>query len=105
MNPLKDWREKRGKSLRELSELSGVNPATISKIENGHVFAQGRTLRKLADALDAPIEDFASLRDIEVTERAKKAGRASADQRKAQRDQAEQEEIEDINNIPESRAA
>ena len=98
-NPVRKWRDKRGKSLRELAQLANVNQATISKIENGHVLAQYRTLRKLADALDAPIEEFESLVDTGNPERGRKGGLASGRGRK------DLEDTEQKDDIPESRAA
>lgn len=41
-------------SLRDLSDRSGLDYSMISKLENGRRGAQGRTVRKLAEALDVP---------------------------------------------------
>lgn len=48
---LRELRERRALSLRELSELSGVNYNAIWRIEVGRTGAQPRTVRKLAAAL------------------------------------------------------
>ncbi len=48
---LRELRERRVLSLRDLSELSGVNYNAILRIEVGRTGAQPRTIRKLADAL------------------------------------------------------
>ena len=48
---LRDLRERRALSLRELSELSGVNYNAIWRIEVGRTGAQPRTVRRLAEAL------------------------------------------------------
>ena len=48
---LRELREQQALSLRELSELSGVNYNAIWRIEVGRTGAQPRTVRKLATAL------------------------------------------------------
>jgi transcriptional regulator with XRE-family HTH domain len=48
---LRDLREWRALSLRELSDLSGVNYNAIWRIEVGRTGAQPRTVRRLAEAL------------------------------------------------------
>ena len=48
---VRELRERQALSLRELSELSGVNYNAIWRIEVGRTGAQPRTVRKLAAAL------------------------------------------------------
>jgi transcriptional regulator with XRE-family HTH domain len=48
---LRNLRERRALSLRELSDLSGVNYNAIWRIEVGRTGAQPRTVRRLAEAL------------------------------------------------------
>ena len=48
---LRELRERRALSLRELSELSGVNYNAIWRIEVGRTGSQPRTVRRLATAL------------------------------------------------------
>ena len=48
---LRELREERAYSLRELAELSGVNYRTIHRLERGDTGAQPRTIRRLAEAL------------------------------------------------------
>lgn len=48
---LRNIRERQALSLRELSELSGVNYNAIWRIEVGRTGAQPRTVRRLAKAL------------------------------------------------------
>ena len=55
---LKKWRERRGLSQRELEEKSGVGHDRISLLETGKSGAQGRTVRKLANALGVETEDL-----------------------------------------------
>ena len=50
---LRRLRQHQGLSIRELSQKSGISPGAIWKIEAGQrKWAQGRTLRKLAAALE-----------------------------------------------------
>ncbi len=56
---LRELRERRVLSLRDLSELSGVNYNAILRIEVGRTGAQPRTIRKLADALGVRPEELA----------------------------------------------
>ncbi len=48
---LKEWREKRGVSLRKLGELSGVHYISIVKIEAGRLDPRLSTLLKLCRVL------------------------------------------------------
>lgn len=48
---LKEWREKRGLSVRKLGELSGVHYVTIVRMEAGKLDPQLSTLLKLCRAL------------------------------------------------------
>lgn len=48
---LRQLREERALSLRELGERSGVAFDTINKLENARREAQPRTIRRLAEAL------------------------------------------------------
>ena len=54
---LRAWRERRGYSLRELGERSGVSYVTIAKIEAGTMSPTVMTLDKLAAALDVRVRD------------------------------------------------
>jgi transcriptional regulator with XRE-family HTH domain len=55
---LKYWREQRGYSLRELADKSKVPYSAISLLENLKREPQGRTVRKLAAALDVEVVDL-----------------------------------------------
>ena len=48
---LRQLRESKALSLRELQELSGVHRNVIYRLENGVSGAQGKTIRKLTEAL------------------------------------------------------
>ena len=48
---LKEWREKRGLSLRKLGELSEVHYVSLIKLEGGRLDPQLSTLLKLCRAL------------------------------------------------------
>ena len=58
MERLRDIREQAGYSQQELTDKSGVSQHTISEIELGRRKPQGRTLRKLAQALDVSVADL-----------------------------------------------
>ena len=49
---LREWREYRQLTQRELADRSGVHHITISRLENGVSRANPSTVRKLAAALD-----------------------------------------------------
>ena len=51
MERLRELRQEKVLSLRELEEKSGVSYNTIWRIEAGRQGAQPRTIRKLAEAL------------------------------------------------------
>ena len=51
---LRDIRIKRGLSLRQLGELSGVNYAHVHRLETGQAKPTDETLEKLAKSLEAP---------------------------------------------------
>lgn len=55
---LKVLREERGLSLREVARLSGVSPATLSHIENGHSSPTLDTLRKILEVLGSSFGEF-----------------------------------------------
>ncbi len=48
---LRTLRKERALSQRDLANVSGVGPVTISELERGVREAQPRTIRKLAEAL------------------------------------------------------
>lgn len=54
---LRRERERHGWTLRDLQQESGVDASRISKIENGQG-AQGRTVRKLAEALGVSTKEL-----------------------------------------------
>jgi transcriptional regulator with XRE-family HTH domain len=51
MTRLREWREKRGLSLRKLGELSGVHYVSLAKLEAGALDPQLSTLLKICKAL------------------------------------------------------
>jgi len=55
---LKQWRDRRGLSLRQLGERSGVSYVTISRIETGTFHPKVTTLEKLARALGINVRDL-----------------------------------------------
>ena len=57
---LKELRQARGYSVRELAELAKVDHVTVVRVENSHTEPQPRTLRKLAEVLSVDITFFYS---------------------------------------------
>lgn len=55
---LKDMRETRNLTAKDLAEEAGVSAAMISRIESGQVSPSISTLHSLSDALDVPIVSF-----------------------------------------------
>ena len=66
-NRLKEFRMKALLNQKELSERSGVNPWTISKIEHGQRLPGVEVAYKLARALGVSIEDIFFSGDIGQT--------------------------------------
>lgn len=63
---IKEIRERKGISAYKLSQLSGVNQATISYLESGkRQNANSETVNKLANALNVEINDLYHLDDNE----------------------------------------
>lgn len=54
---LKERRRRRRLSLRDLADQTGVSFNTLSRVERGHV-PDLRTLRRIADWLEVPVEMF-----------------------------------------------
>ena len=62
---LRRLRYAQGLTVRELSALSGVTAATISRLEKRHHrYAHATTLRKLAGALGVPTATLVDLRRL-----------------------------------------
>lgn len=55
---LREWREHRGMTQKQLSEFSGIPQATISQAETGKRGPHPGTVRKLAEALGVTMEDM-----------------------------------------------
>lgn len=55
---LKEWRERRGLSMRALAARAGVSYPTVARIEGGHMSPTVSLLEKLAGALEIPVRDF-----------------------------------------------
>lgn len=55
---LRQWRERRGWSLRQLGERSGVSYVNISNIESGKLDPRLSTLERLARALKISVRDL-----------------------------------------------
>jgi len=55
---LREWRERRGYSIRELAERAGVAFGTVHRIETGAMSPTVAMLAKLAGALGIDVRDF-----------------------------------------------
>ena len=62
-NALRVWRQYRQLSIGQLAELSGVNKATISQLENDKAYGRPATWRALADALGVTVDDILPVSD------------------------------------------
>ena len=58
-------RETRGLSLDNLANLTGIDKAALSRIENGTRIPKYDTFLRIVDALDAPLADFMPSRFFE----------------------------------------
>lgn len=57
-NALRVWRQHRRLSIGQLTDLSGVNRATISQLENDKAYGRPATWRALANALGVIVDDI-----------------------------------------------
>ena len=55
---LREWREARALSIRELAQRAGVAHVTVIRIEKGRVSPTVEMLGKLAKALNINVRDF-----------------------------------------------
>jgi DNA-binding XRE family transcriptional regulator len=56
---LLDCRKEKNITQKQLSELTGINQADISKLENGNANPSIRTLKRIANAMDMKLKlDF-----------------------------------------------
>ncbi len=55
---LKEWREKRGFSVRRLGERSGVHYVTMVRMESGKLDPQLSTVLKLCEALGVTLNQL-----------------------------------------------
>lgn len=59
MHPVREYRQRRSFSIRELAQLADLDPSAIVRIEQGERRTQHpRTLRKLAKALECEPQDL-----------------------------------------------
>ncbi len=68
---LKEWRVRRGLSVRKLGELSGVHYVSIVKMEGGRLDPQLSTVLKLCDALHISLNQL-----VWVAKQPQKGGRS-----------------------------
>ncbi len=53
-------RDTRALTQQELADAVGIAPQQLSRIENGHMRPRPQTIRRLAEALDVPVEQITS---------------------------------------------
>ena len=66
---LREWRNKRGYSVRELADRADVHYVTVVNIENGHVSPTVNLLAKLAKALGISVRDLFPVEQKRVRKR------------------------------------
>lgn len=76
---IRELREGRGYSLRELAELSGLSINAISRIERGENSPTVASLHQLANALAVPIADFFTVAASQVSVYVKRDRRPATD--------------------------
>ena len=64
-NALRVWRKYRQLSISRVSEISGINKATISLLENDKAYGRPATWRALADALRVTVDDILPITDAQ----------------------------------------
>ncbi len=68
---LKEWREKRGFSLRQLAARSGIHHMSLFRLESGRLDPQLSTLLKLCDALGITLNQL-----VGVASRPRRGGKS-----------------------------
>jgi DNA-binding XRE family transcriptional regulator len=58
IHPLRAWREHRGLTQDALAAVAGVSAPYLSQIEGGKRVGAVRTLRRIAAALDVPLDEL-----------------------------------------------
>lgn len=58
MDKLKQLRKRRALTLQELGDAAGVSYNSVWRLEHGKHGARPSTLRKLAEALNVPVEEL-----------------------------------------------
>ena len=58
MHPVRAWRESRGLTQEALAEQAGVSAPYVSQIESGKRIGAVRTLRRIAAALELPLDEL-----------------------------------------------
>jgi transcriptional regulator with XRE-family HTH domain len=63
MRKLKRLRLMRAMSQQELADAAGIGRNTVNRLEQGRTGVQGRTLRRLAQALDVDVSELVQIED------------------------------------------
>jgi DNA-binding XRE family transcriptional regulator len=59
-NPIRVWRKKRGMTQRALAQAARITPGYLAEIETGKKPGSAQALRRVAAALDLPMESVLS---------------------------------------------
>ena len=68
MTPLRAWRLAHGLSLQEVSDLCGISPSMLSRVERGQTQLSPLTKVKVARRLGARIRDLFQIEEISEDE-------------------------------------
>ena len=57
-NKIKEYREKNNMTQKEIAEILGVEPGTISKYESGMIEPNIESLKRLADTFNITVDEL-----------------------------------------------
>lgn len=98
---LREWRERRGLTQKDLARIAKVSPRSVAGYEAGQNI-RPNTARKIADALEIAVEDLLNTGgEYELDEREKSRPKARRSSPEAPEEQASEERREDLRLIRE----
>ena len=66
-NKIKSYREKRKMTQKEIAEILGVEPATISKYESGMIEPNIESIKKLAETFEISVDELIKEDDFDIS--------------------------------------
>ena len=66
-NKIKSYREKRKMTQKEIAEILGVEPATVSKYESGMIEPNIESLKKLAETFEISVDELIKEEDFDIS--------------------------------------